>query len=334
MIERDIRNEIERLNALDRMELLDTPAEEAFDRITRLAGTVLETPIVLISLIDKSRQWFKSKHGLDADETPREVAFCDYTIRNPEPMVVEDALLDDRFADNPLVAGEPGIRFYAGVPLRTRDGHNIGTLCAIDLKPRPISEKQLTVLEDLARLAVDEMELRLIATTDSLTGVMTRRALYDSAGRDFARVRRQNSHMGCAILDIDHFRTINDTLGHAAGDMVLQKIVAVCQHSLRTSDYIGRIGGEEFAVILQDIDEKAARAVAERMRSAIENLGIEFAGKKLPVTASFGVAGLTPAINSFDALLREADTALYVAKANGRNQIVGSEDIAQAVNAA
>jgi len=144
-------NEKGRLDALYRMELLDSPSEEAFDRITRLVRSMLETPIVLVSLIDEDRQWFKSNQGLDASETPRNVAFCDHTIRKPKPMIVEDAHLDERFADIPFVTGEPGIRFYAGVPLRTRDGHNVGTLCAIDLKPRTISGQQLTVLEDWHR---------------------------------------------------------------------------------------------------------------------------------------------------------------------------------------
>ena len=289
---------------------------------------------MLVSLIDEDRQWFKSNQGLDASETPRNVAFCDHTIRRPEAMVVENALLDARFADNPFVTGEPGIRFYAGVPLRTRDGHNIGTLCAIDVKPRTISGQQLTVLEDLAQMVVNEMELRLIATTDSLTGAMTRRAVLEAARRDLTRARRKGFDLSCAVLDIDHFKSINDALGHAAGDLVLQEIVNVCRRVLRTSDYIGRIGGEEFAIILPDTDEEAAFDVVERMRSGIENLIIDFDGKKVPVTASFGVAGLTPAIGSFDALLREADTALYVAKANGRNHIVGNQDVEQAVNAA
>jgi diguanylate cyclase (GGDEF)-like protein len=334
MIECKTEDEKERFDALYRMELLDTPTEEAFDRITRLARSVLETPIVLVSLIDEGRQWFKSNQGLDTNETPRNVACFDHTIRNTEPVVVEDTLLDERFADNPFVTGEPGIRFYAGVPLNTRDGHIIGTLCAIDLKPRAISDQQLSVLVDLAQLVVSEMELRLIATTDSLTGAMTRRAVFEAAGRDLALARRKSFDLSCAVLDIDHFKSINDTLGHAAGDLVLREIVNVCRHNLRTSDYIGRIGGEEFAIILQDTDEMVALDIAERMRSGIERLAIGFDGKKVPVTASFGVAGRTPATGSFDDLLREADTALYVAKANGRNRIVGSEEIEQAVNVA
>jgi diguanylate cyclase (GGDEF)-like protein len=334
MIECETGIEKERLDALSRMELLGTPAEEAFGPVVRLAKSMLETPIVLVSLIDENRQWHISNQDMVAGGSPCNFAFCDRTIRNREPTIVEDTLLDDRFSDNPFVAGEPGIRFYAGVPLRTRDGHSIGTLSAIDFKPRTISGKQINVLEDLAQLVVDDLELRLIATTDSLTGAMTRRALLEVARRDIALARRKSFDLSCAILDIDHFKSVNDSLGHAAGDLVLQEIVKMCRRSLRTSDYIGRIGGEEFAIILQDTDETTAIIAVERMRSGIENLAIEFAGKAIPVTASFGVAGLTPAIGSFDDLLREADTAMFVAKANGRNQIVGSNEVERAVNAA
>lgn len=334
MITCQVENETERLDALRRMDLLDTPPEQAFDRITRLAKSVLGTPIVAVSLIDVDRQWFKSIQGLDVSETPRDVAFCDHTIRRSEPMVVEDARLDERFANNPLVVGDPGIRFYAGAPLRTRDGYNIGTLCAIDLRPRTISAQHLEVLEDLARLVVDEMELRLVATTDSLTGAMTRRALFEAASRDFLRARRHHYGMNCAVLDIDHFKSINDRFGHAAGDLILQNVVAVCRSVLRQSDYLGRVGGEEFVVVLQDTDLQASLQVAERMRKEIESLVTVFSGNSIQVTASFGLAGRDFVGSSFEELLKMADAALYAAKHNGRNRVVCSEESKQGARAA
>jgi GAF domain-containing protein len=115
-----------RLAALYRYDVLDTPPEEAFDRITRLARMVLQLPIVLVSLIDRERQWFKSRQGLAATETPRSMSFCTHAIQRDVPMIVQDACADPRFQDNPLVVGDPGIRFYLGVPLRTPDGHNSG----------------------------------------------------------------------------------------------------------------------------------------------------------------------------------------------------------------
>ncbi len=155
-------DEAARLAALRRYEVLDTPVEDAFDRFTRLASTILGTPIALISLIDESRQWFKSVVGLDARTTPREQAFCGYAILADEILEVADATADPRFEDNPLVTGAPGIRFYAGAPLATPDGHRIGTLCVIDREVRPhtLTPLQRQQLRDLAALVVDQLELR------------------------------------------------------------------------------------------------------------------------------------------------------------------------------
>jgi two-component sensor histidine kinase len=154
-------DEPQRLIALKRHDLLDTPPERAFDRITRLAAGVLGMPISLITLIDETRQWFKSRHGLDAPWTRREVAFCSYTILDTEPLVVPDAAADGRFAANPLVTGDPNIRFYAGAPLVTPEGHVLGTLCVIDRSPHPeFSDEQRRLLQDLAGLVMTEIESR------------------------------------------------------------------------------------------------------------------------------------------------------------------------------
>lgn len=153
-------NEPERLQALRSFEILDTQAEEAFDRFTRIAANILGVPIALVSLIDEARQWFKSRHGLDARETPRDWAFCAYAIQGDEVLVVEDATKDPRFADNPLVTGAPDIRFYAGAPLRTRDNFAIGTLCVIDRSPRKgLTPVQIEVLSDLADAVVNQLYL-------------------------------------------------------------------------------------------------------------------------------------------------------------------------------
>jgi two-component sensor histidine kinase len=154
-------DEPQRLIALKRYDLLDTPPEEAFDRLTRLAAGVLGMPISLITLIDETRQWFKSRHGFDALWTRREVAFCSRTILDTEPLVVPDATADDRFVANPLVTGEPNIRFYAGAPLVTPEGYVLGTLCVIDRSPHPeFSDEQRRLLQDLADLVMTEIEAR------------------------------------------------------------------------------------------------------------------------------------------------------------------------------
>ncbi len=154
-------DERRRLAALFQCGVLDTGPEAGFDDMTALAAELLRTPVALVSLVDRHRQWFKSRVGLEIAETPRDMAFCAYVILGHEPLVVPDATQDARFADNPLVTGEPGIRFYAGVPLRLASGEALGSLCVIDFEPRKVEPSDLAILERLGRQVASQLELRL-----------------------------------------------------------------------------------------------------------------------------------------------------------------------------
>jgi GAF domain-containing protein len=159
-----LTQEADRLEALRQYNILDTPAEQTYDDITALAAFICDVPIALVSLVDADRQWFKSRVGLDTQETSRDVSFCAHAILGPTIMMVNDATQDERFFDNPLVTSAPGIRFYAGVPLIPPEGMPLGTLCVIDRKPRTLSEHQIKTLEALARQVVIQLELKRVSS--------------------------------------------------------------------------------------------------------------------------------------------------------------------------
>lgn len=309
-----------RIAALRRLDVLDTAIEEPFEKIVTLVRTVLAVPIATVTLVDRDRQWFKAKRGIDQSETPRSVSFCTHTIQQREPLIVENALEDPRFANVPMVAGPPYVRSYAGVPLRTPEGYNVGALCAIDTRPRRFSPADIAILSNFANIVCDELELRLIAQMDHLTGALTRRGFVDQAQKEMERARRYGRTTSLVMLDVDHFKRVNDTYGHASGDQVLQQIARIAESTLRPSDLFGRLGGEEFALLLPETSGTAAVVAADRLRQEIAKHPMPCPdGSSRHVTASFGVAELSASTNSLTELLARADTMLYAAKSDGRN---------------
>ena len=154
-------NENERIDSLKSYQILDTLSEHEYDALTRLAAQICGTKIALITLIDENRQWFKSKVSLDVSETPREISFCAHAINSPnDPFIIEDTRLDDRFKDNPIVQGDPGVIFYAGIPLVNEDDFALGTLCVVDDQPKKLTQEQLDGLKTLAQSVINLLELR------------------------------------------------------------------------------------------------------------------------------------------------------------------------------
>ncbi len=309
-----------RVAALHRLDVLDTAVEVPFEKIVTLVRTVLAVPIATVTLVDRDRQWFKAKRGIDQIETPRSISFCTHTIQQRDPLIIENTLDDPRFADSPLVVGPPHLRSYAGIPLRTPEGYNVGALCAMDTRPRKFSPADIAILGNFANIVCDELELRLIAQVDHLTGALTRRGFVERAEKELERAHRYGRTSSLIMLDIDHFKRVNDIYGHAAGDQVLQQVAGIAEVALRPSDLFGRLGGEEFALLLPETPVQSAVIVAERLRQEIAAHPLAIRGEgPVNITASFGVAELSASIGSFTAWLERADTMLYAAKADGRN---------------
>jgi diguanylate cyclase (GGDEF)-like protein len=312
-----------RLAALQRLAVLDSEPEEPFENVVALVRAVLGVPIAAVSLIDEDRQWFKARIGIEPTETPRDISFCTYTIQQREPLVVTDTTRDPRFAANPLVTGQPGVRSYAGIPLRTSDGYNVGSLCAVDTQARDFSAAEVAILDKFARIVVADLELRRIAGKDQLTGALTRRGFIERVDQEIARFQRYGRPASLAMIDIDHFKAINDTHGHAVGDAVLREVARLLRMEARPNDLLGRLGGEEFALLMPETGGRAGYLAAERLRKVVASAQIEAApDMQVAITASFGVAELIPGFAAPESWFAATDVLLYAAKRRGRNRCV------------
>jgi diguanylate cyclase (GGDEF)-like protein len=262
-------NEPIRLSTLRTLRLLDTPAEERFDRLTRLARRLFDVPIALVSLLDENRQWFKSCAGLGVRETGRDISFCGHAIMHDDVFMIPDARTDARFHDNPLVTGEPGIRFYAGQPLTVPNGSKLGTLCLIDTRPRELDGESVGLLRDLAHIAEQEIAAIELATVDELTLIANRRGFEALAQHALNVCRRMGRGASLLFFDLDGFKSINDRFGHAEGDRALTTFAATLRRSFRESDVIGRLGGDEFVVLLTDAGDEETQRALDRLRDAL-----------------------------------------------------------------
>lgn len=313
------KDEDKRIDCLHSLNILDTASEERFDRLTRLAQRIFDVPIALVSLVDTNRQWFKSCMGLDASETGRDISFCGHAILDDQVFVINNALQDPRFTDNPLVTDAPHIRFYAGCPLRDVGGQRLGTLCLIDTKPRDFSHDDVIALKDLAAMAEQELAAVQLATTDELTEISNRRGFIILAEKALSWCCRNAQEASLLFMDLDGFKEINDSLGHGVGDQILKAFSAELQNNFRSSDVIGRIGGDEFVLFLMGSNLQESDLYIQRLRDALKGLYLQ---GKLPCEVSFSVGSIPVDYcnpGSLEQLLAGSDKLMYQEKVKARS---------------
>jgi len=287
-----------RLRELHDQGVLDQPSNAQLDRIVSLAAEILGTPIALISLVDRDRQWFLSRRGLEAQETPRDIAFCDHAIRSDRVFVVADALNDSRFQGNPLVLGDPKIRFYAGAPLITDSGQRLGTLCAIDRQPHLLTPYQEDLLAQLSAMAMHEIANLRRSRLCGLTEVLTRVALMEQGEQRFQQFRQEGRCPVLVTVVLTGLRPLNaQPAGVTTADRCLQQVAAVCRAHQGATGVLGRSGHGEFSLLWPDATE------VEQHLSALKG-AVEAAAQ--PLRTRVVITSAQPESSSFDSLLQQA----------------------------
>lgn len=316
-----------------------TPLEERFERITRLARRALDVPIAAITVVQGDRQWFKSVAGLQVTELPMSRSLCAEVLKESKQIIVPDTLGDLYLMSNPLVCGKPNIRFYAGFPIRDSESKTIGTFCVMDTKPRQPDTAFATALTDLGDMAQRELfsveltnaqsalvsklgEARRQAMFDPLTRLWNRRGGTDLLNSALKDADKHDHTLGICLADIDNFKQINDQFGHQVGDQVLRRVASSIVASVRPQDIVCRYGGEEFLVIVHDVDEAGCIAIGERICADMRKLPVPGGGGSAPATISVGIAmrNRGDSITS-EGLIDLADKALYQSKHAGRDRV-------------
>lgn len=307
-----------RLQALRALDILDTAPDERFERLTRIARRLFGVHAALVSLVDTDRQWFKSAQGIELQELPRDISFCGHAILSDELLMVEDTLLDPRFADNPMVSGPPHVRFYAGQALHAPSGHRIGTLCLIDERPRRLDAEERGLLKDLAIMVEDRLTMVELALLDELTGLCNRRGFELMMSQSLALCRRSQGGAALLYFDLDGFKQINDSLGHAVGDRVLVDFADLLRQNFRAADVLGRRGGDEFAVLMLVKHGGERDQALSRLAAAVARYNAEQA-QGWQLVYSVGVVDVpTETGDDAAALLALADQRMYADKAGRR----------------
>jgi diguanylate cyclase (GGDEF)-like protein len=328
-------DENKRLDRLGALGLVYSPAEERFDRITRLTHNVFTVPVAMVTLLAEKCNWFKSAQGTALDQQPRELSFCAHAILHDGPFVITDARLHPDFADNPEVNGEPFIRFYAGQPIMY-EGSPMGTLCIIDFVPRQLQPSERETLGNLAKwveselrlTALSEEQIRLLSELeqakrqsmiDPLTKLWNRYGMEILLEREISGAERCQQAVAVMMIDVDHFKAINDSFGHLAGDIVLREVAQRIRSAVRPSDVVVRYGGDEFLVMARDCSKELAAVIGERILMRVMGEPVAAGADSLKTSVTIGIATTGSARTSLlSRLMKSADGALYDAKTAGR----------------
>jgi len=307
-------NEKKRLATLCALNILDTQSEERFDRLTRLAAKMFHVPIALVSLVDESRQWFKSHEGLTATETSRDVSFCAHAVFQDTTLVINDALNDSRFADNPLVTGEPHIRFYAGCPIKAPNGLNMGTLCIIDTKPREFCTDDLQSLQDLTAMVERELAAIHLATIDDLTGISNRRGFSLQAKQTLDFCANNTIPASLVFIDLNHFKKINDDYGHLIGNQALKMFANLFKAAFGISNIVARSGGDEFLALIANTKQQDAVKYVHLLAKSIDEFNVNNP-LQYKLSFAYGIVEFNPVQPiGLDELISESDRMMYKQK--------------------
>jgi len=325
-----------RLADIHSLAIFYTPLDARFDRLTRLAQKALGVQVAAIALCHQGRLWFKSVQGWNIHELEVGASFCARTLARGDLTIVEDTRLDAGFARHPLVEGPPRFRFYAGLPIRDRNGVVAGTLAVYDLAPRQVSPADVQALRDLGDLAqreflaaelcdaqaqiVSKLDIaRRSAMIDALTRIWNRRAAEELLALAMEQAEQEDTGLAVCMLDVDRFKEINDTAGHQAGDQVLRRVAAALVSNVRDGDAVCRYGGDEFLIIFQRISHEEVEQITRRIRERMAEFPLRTKSGQLTVGISTGTAWRAPGRHmTAEGLIELADQALYRAKQAGR----------------
>ncbi|MCS0609356.1 sensor domain-containing diguanylate cyclase [Massilia solisilvae] len=256
--------------ALRALNLFSANPDERFDRLTRLAKRLFDVPVAKVTLVAREMIYTVACTGEQKAPIPREHSFCSETIKSDDVMIVPDTLADGRFADNPFVLGAPHVRFYAGCPL-VINGCRLGTLCLVDDVPRNMTQEDIMLMKDLAATVEHELTAMHWAIVDGLTGLVNRRGFEKLAQNGLNACRRMQRPASLLFFDLNGFKVINDTFGHAEGDLALRNFAGALKLTFRSTDIIGRLGGDEFAVLLLDSSPSDTGAAIQRLRTILKS---------------------------------------------------------------